>query len=111
VRHERPDGDRRVARVSHSVKAVLKPEQRLTRFARRMSPLGEVGRTLTAILTASASMFALPAGTGVEVYWPVYWDVWALPYLTLTWFLILRSRPGRPGDGLASNGDRPGEAS
>jgi uncharacterized membrane protein len=62
-------------------------------WARRMSPLGEVGRTLTAVLTASASMLALPAGTGVEVYWPVYWAVWALTYLTLTWFLILRSSP------------------
>ncbi len=67
--------------------------QRLSRFARRLSPLGEVGRTLTAVLTATASMFALPAGTGVEVYWPVYWDVWAFTYLTLTWFLILRSSP------------------
>ena len=58
-----------------------------------MSPLGEIGRTLTAVLTASASMFALPAGTDVEVYWPVYWDVWALTYLALTWVLILRSSP------------------
>ena len=69
------------------------PARRLSRFARRMSPLSEVGRTLTAVLTASASMFALPAGTGVEVYVSVYWDVWALTYLTLTWFLILRSSP------------------
>jgi uncharacterized membrane protein len=58
-----------------------------------MSPLGEIERTLTAVLTASASMFALPAGTDVEVYWPVYWDVWALTYLALTWVLILRSSP------------------
>jgi uncharacterized membrane protein len=69
------------------------PARRLSRFARRMSPLSEVGRTLTAVLTASASMIALPAGTGVTVYVSVYWPVWALTYLTLTWFLILRSSP------------------
>jgi uncharacterized membrane protein len=69
------------------------PARRLSRFARRMSPLGEVGRTLTAALIASASMFALPAGTGAGVYVSVYWPVWALTYLTLTWFLILFSSP------------------
>jgi uncharacterized membrane protein len=71
------------------------PAQRLFRFARRISPLGEVGRTLTAVLTASTSVFLLPVGTGIEVYLPVYWDVWALTYLALTWFLILRSSPGQ----------------
>jgi uncharacterized membrane protein len=58
-----------------------------------MSPLGEIGRTLTAVLTASASAFLLPAGTGVEVYVAVYWNVWAVTYLVLTWFLIFRSSP------------------
>jgi uncharacterized membrane protein len=58
-----------------------------------MSPLGEVGRTLTAVLTASAGAFLLPPGTGVEVYLAAYWNVWALTYLALTWFLILRSSP------------------
>ena len=69
------------------------PAQRLFRFARRISPLGEVGRTLTAVLTATASVVALPVGTDIEVYLPVYWDIWALTYLALTWFLILRSSP------------------
>lgn len=58
-----------------------------------MSPLGEIGRTLAAVLMASASAFSLPAGTGVEVYVAVYWNVWAVTYLVLTWFLILRSSP------------------
>jgi uncharacterized membrane protein len=58
-----------------------------------MSPLGETGRTLTALLTAAAGALALPAGTGAEVYVVVYWDVWALTYLALTWFLIFRSSP------------------
>jgi hypothetical protein len=70
-----------------------RPAQRPSRFARRMSPLGEVGRTLTAVLTASASAFTLPAGMGIEVYVAAYWDVWALTYLALTWVLILRSSP------------------
>ncbi|MCA1716688.1 MAG: DUF1345 domain-containing protein [Actinobacteria bacterium] len=69
------------------------PVQRLSRFARRISPLGEIERTLTAVLTAAASALALPAGTGVEVYVAVYWDVWALTYLALTWSLIFRSSP------------------
>ena len=69
------------------------PAQRLSRFARRMSPLGEIGRTLTAVLTAAAGALALPAETGAEVYVVVYWDVWALTYLALTWFLIFRSSP------------------
>jgi uncharacterized membrane protein len=58
-----------------------------------MSPLGEVGRTLTAVLAATAGALALPTGTGVEVYVAVYWDVWALTYLALTWVLIFRSSP------------------
>ena len=69
------------------------PAQRLSRFARLMSPLGEIGRTLTAVLMASASAFTMPAGAGIEAYVAVYWDVWALTYLALTWFLILRSSP------------------
>jgi uncharacterized membrane protein len=70
-----------------------KPIQELSLFARRMSLLGEIGRTLTAVLMASASAFALPAGTGIEVYVTVYWNVWAFTYLALTWFLIFRSSP------------------
>ena len=70
-----------------------KPIQELSLFARRMSLLGEIGRTLTAVLMASASAFALPTGTGMEVYVPVYWNVWAVTYLALTWFLIFRSSP------------------
>jgi uncharacterized membrane protein len=72
---------------------MLRPAQRLSRLARRMSPLSEIGRTLMAGLTVGAVAFALPAGTGVEVFVPVYWDVWALTYLALTWFLIFRSSP------------------
>jgi uncharacterized membrane protein len=67
--------------------------RRLPRFARRLNPLGEVGRTLTAGLAAMASVFMLPAGTGIEIYWALSWNVWALTYLTLTWFVILRSSP------------------
>jgi hypothetical protein len=67
--------------------------RRLPRFARRLNPLGEVGRTLTAGLVAMASVFMLPAGTGIEIYWALPWNVWALTYLTLTWFVILRSSP------------------
>jgi uncharacterized membrane protein len=67
--------------------------RRLSRFARRLNPLGEVGRTLTAGLAASASVFMLPAGTGVGVYLAVPWNAWALTYLALTWFLILRFSP------------------
>jgi uncharacterized membrane protein len=69
------------------------PARRLSRIARRLNPLGEVGRTLTAGLAASASVFMLPAGTGVGVYLAVPWNAWALTYLALTWFLILRSSP------------------
>ena len=69
------------------------PARRLSRFARRLNPLGEVGRTLTAGLAASASVFMLPAGTGVGVYLAVPWNAWALTYLALTWFLIFRSSP------------------
>jgi uncharacterized membrane protein len=69
------------------------PAQGLSRFGRRVSPLGEIGRTLAAVLTATASALAMPAGTGIEVYVAVYWDVWALTYLALTWILILRSSP------------------
>jgi uncharacterized membrane protein len=93
-RHEAPR--RRAERTARSL-----PMQRLSRFARRISPLGEVGRTLTAFLTATVGAFALLAGTGIEVhptvYWEiyptVYWNLWAATYLTLTWVLILRSSP------------------
>jgi hypothetical protein len=61
--------------------------------ARRLNPLGEVGRTLTAGLAASASVSMLPAGTGVGVYLAVPWNAWALTYLALTWVLMLRSSP------------------
>ena len=69
------------------------PAQGLYRFARRMRPLGEIGRTLAAVLTASAVALALPAGVGIEVYVAAYWNVWAVTYLALTWVLILRSSP------------------
>jgi hypothetical protein len=72
---------------------VTSAEILLSRFARRMSPLGEVGRTLTAVMTAWAGALALPAGTGVEIYPAVCWAVWAATYLALTWVLILRSSP------------------
>jgi hypothetical protein len=89
VEEERREGPkRRTERPSRAL-----PAQRLSWFARRMSPLGEIGRTLAAVLTAAAGALALPAGTGAEVYVAVYWDVWALTYLTLTWFLIFRSSP------------------
>ncbi len=67
--------------------------QRLSRFTRGMSPLGEIERTLAAVLAAVAGMAALPAGTNVGVYLAVYWDVWAVVYLALTWVLILSSSP------------------
>ena len=79
---------RRMARPGRALQA-----QSLSRFAWRMSPLGEIGRTLTAVLTASAGALAVPEGTGAEVYVAAYWNVWALTYLALTWFLILRSSP------------------
>ena len=63
--------------------------RRLSRFAHRLNPLGEVGRTLA----ATAGVLMLPAGTGIEIYWALPWNVWALTYLTLTWFVILRSSP------------------
>ena len=69
------------------------PAHGLYRFARRMRPLGEIGRTLAAVLTASAVALALPAGAGIEVYVAAYWNVWAVTYLALTWVLILRSSP------------------
>jgi uncharacterized membrane protein len=67
--------------------------RRLSRFVRRLGPLGEVGRTLTASLVATAGVLMLPARTGIEIYWALPWNVWALTYLTLTWFVILRSSP------------------
>jgi uncharacterized membrane protein len=88
VEERRQEPKRRSERPARAL-----PAQKLFRFARRISPLGEVGRTLTAVLTATASVVALPVGTGIEVYLPVYWNIWALTYLALTWFLILRSSP------------------
>ena len=89
VEEERREGsNRRTERPGRAL-----PAQRPSRFARRISLLGEVGRTLTPVLTATAGVLALPAGTGAEVYVAVYWDVWALTYLALTWVLIFRSSP------------------
>jgi hypothetical protein len=69
------------------------PWRRLPPFARGIDPLGEVERTLTAVLAAVAGVLMLPAGTNIGVYFAVYWDVWAVVNLALTCVLILSSSP------------------
>ena len=69
------------------------PGQRLPRFARGIDPLGEIERTVTVVLAAVAGVLMLPVGTNIGVYFAVYWDVWAVVYLALTWVLILYSSP------------------
>jgi uncharacterized membrane protein len=62
----------------------------------RIDPLGEFGRTLIAALVAWLVVYLLlPSNAEYEVSSPAYWDAWALVYLGLTWFMIIRSSPER----------------
>ena len=73
--------------------------------------LTDFGRILTAALTALIVVIALRSwamgfGLGLATPWDVwafrlmsYWVVWAITYLGLTWFLIIRSPPSKPVDG------------
>jgi uncharacterized membrane protein len=73
---------------------VSKVIQALTRVIGRISLLNDFGRTLAAVLITSVIVYEfLPSETEPDLASAVYWNVWAVTYLGLTWFLILRSSP------------------
>lgn len=70
--------------------------RKLARGVARIDPLGEFGRTLTALLVASLVVDGLlPSGTDLEISSAAYWDAWAAVYLGLTWFMMIRTSPER----------------